>query len=111
MYVAAERARAGDVAYFESLTPQEWNALIVGKDEDGRTLLHTAAANGHLDLLELIASHGAAKVVDKQDDEVLHMEPSAHTAFLTWVRMTQVTSSLFNILALAAGLGSHSLSS
>lgn len=70
MFEAAERARDGDVAYFRSLTPQELSSLIVGRDEDGRTLFHTAAANGHLELLELLAGSGATKVADKQDDEV-----------------------------------------
>lgn len=70
MYEAAERAREGDVAYFRGLAPAELSHLIVGRDEDGRTLFHTAAANGHLELLELLAGSGATKVANKQDDEV-----------------------------------------
>lgn len=70
MYEAAERAREGDVDYFRSLTPQELSSLIVGRDEDGRTLFHTAAANGHMELLQLLAGSGATKVANKQDDEV-----------------------------------------
>jgi hypothetical protein len=70
MYEAAERAREGDVDYFRSLAPQELSSLIVGRDEDGRTLFHTAAANGHMELLELLAGSGATKVANKQDDEV-----------------------------------------
>jgi len=63
--------REGDVEYFRSLTPQELSSLIVGRDEDGRTLFHTAAANGHMELLELLAGSGATKVANKQDDEVI----------------------------------------
>lgn len=69
MFEAAVRARDGDVAYFKGLQPGELSSLIVGRDEDGRTLFHTAAANGHLELLELLAGSGATKVADKQDDE------------------------------------------
>lgn len=70
MFEAAERARQGDVTYFRNLSPGELAPLIVGRDEDGRTLFHTAAANGHLELLELLAGNGASKVANKQDDEV-----------------------------------------
>lgn len=70
MYEAAEKARTGDVEYFAALSDAEMRALIVGRDEDGRTLLHTAAANGFADLVDLLARTGAAKVVNKQDDEV-----------------------------------------
>lgn len=70
MFEAAERARAGDLAYFQGLVPAELEFLIVGKDDDGRTLLHTAAAGGHAELLDLLAAKGAGKVVNKADDEV-----------------------------------------
>uniref|UniRef100_A0A383VDF3 Uncharacterized protein n=1 Tax=Tetradesmus obliquus TaxID=3088 RepID=A0A383VDF3_TETOB len=69
MFEAAGHAREGDVAYFKALTPAELSSLIVGRDEDGRTLFHTAAANGHLELLDLLAGSGATKVAEKQDDE------------------------------------------
>ena len=70
MFEAVEYARNGNVDYFETLTPPELAALLVGRDEDGRTLLHTAAANGCLPLVQLLAERGASKVADKQDDEV-----------------------------------------
>jgi ankyrin repeat protein len=70
MYEAAEYARQGNVDYFRSMPDLELQALTVGRDEDGRTLLHTAAANGYLSLVQLLAAHGAARVVSKQDDEV-----------------------------------------
>lgn len=57
--------------YFDGLAREgELEFLVTAKDEDGRTLLHTAAANGHLELLSLLARAGAGKVVNKQDDEV-----------------------------------------
>eukprot|EP00878_Enallax_costatus_P005823 GHUV01006110.1.p1 GENE.GHUV01006110.1~~GHUV01006110.1.p1 ORF type:complete len:117 (+),score=22.20 GHUV01006110.1:378-728(+) len=74
MFEAADHARKGDVAYFRGLTAAELTSLIVGRDEDGRTLFHTAAANGHLELLELLAGFGATKVANKQDDEVQQVE-------------------------------------
>jgi ankyrin repeat protein len=70
MFEAAARARVGDLPYFEVLAQAELEFLLNGRDEDGRTLLHTAAANGHLELLELLLRAGAAKVFNKADDEV-----------------------------------------
>ena len=70
MYEAAEFARQGNVDYFKAMSELELQALTIGRDEDGRTLLHTAAANGFLGLVQLLAAHGAARVVSKQDDEV-----------------------------------------
>lgn len=71
MFEAAEKAREGDVAYFKSLTPVELTSLLVGRDEDGRTLFHTAAAEGHLELLNVLIAAGSAKVANKHDDEVI----------------------------------------
>lgn len=70
MYEAAAKARAGDLAYFQAMPAIELGSLLVGRDEDGRTLLHTAAAEGHMELLQLLIAAGSAKVVNKHDDEV-----------------------------------------
>lgn len=70
MYEASERLRAGDIDYFGRLSALELQALVPGRDEDGRTLLHSASAIGSITLLELLVKNGAAKVVNKQDDEV-----------------------------------------
>jgi ankyrin repeat protein len=70
MYEAAEHARVGDVPYFEVIRRAELEFLVRAKDEDGRTLLHTAAAYGHLQLLQLLIQAGAGIVVNKTDDEV-----------------------------------------
>lgn len=72
MFEASERAREGDVAYFKAMPTLELSSLLVGRDEDGRTLLHTAAAQGYMELLELLISAGSAKVLNKHDDEVGH---------------------------------------
>ena len=70
MFEAAVKARDGDLGYFQALPTPELSSLLVGRDEDGRTLLHTAAAAGHLELLQLLIAAGAAKVASKHDDEV-----------------------------------------
>jgi ankyrin repeat protein len=70
MYEAAAKARDGDLAYFRALSEVELTSLVVGRDEDGRTLLHTAAARGDLDLMVLLLGAGSAKVASKHDDEV-----------------------------------------
>lgn len=70
MFEAAGKARDGDVGYFQALPVPELASLLVGRDEDGRTLLHTAAAAGHLELLQLLIAAGSGKVASKHDDEV-----------------------------------------
>lgn len=70
MYEAAGKARDGNLDYFKAMSAPELGSLIVGRDEDGRTLFHTAAAEGHLELLQLLIAAGSAKVCNKHDDEV-----------------------------------------
>lgn len=68
---AAERAREGDLAYFESLPADELNRLCRRKDEDCRSLLHNAAMSGCLELVQLLVTGGgAAAAVNDKDDEV-----------------------------------------
>lgn len=68
---ASEQARQGNLAYFESLNSEQLIELVVKKDEDGRSLLHSAAVSGNLELLQLLASLGRGKtMVDVPDDEV-----------------------------------------
>jgi hypothetical protein len=43
---AADAAARGDVAFFASLPDDKLQPLLARKDEDGRTLLHTAAGAG-----------------------------------------------------------------
>lgn len=61
------------MGYFKALPTVELSSLLVGRDEDGRTLLHTAAAQGYMELLELLISAGSAKVLNKHDDGVGHV--------------------------------------
>lgn len=70
MFEAAQRAEVGDLPYFVSTRQSELTYLIAARDEDGRTLAHIAARNGHCELLEVLARAGAGKVVNKADDEV-----------------------------------------
>ncbi|GLI62660.1 hypothetical protein VaNZ11_005335 [Volvox africanus] len=70
MEKAAERAREGDLSYFEALPADELTRLCRRKDEDQRSLLHNAALSGCLELLQLLVARGAgAGVVNDQDDE------------------------------------------
>ena len=70
MEKAADRARQGDLSYFESLASDELGRLVKRRDEDQRTLLHAAASSGSLPLVQLIADRGGREDVDAQDDEV-----------------------------------------
>eukprot|EP00798_Chlamydomonas_sp_ICE-L_P005531 gene5531-4165_t len=69
MNKAADEARAGHLAYFESLSEEELKGLISKKDEDGRSLLHTAAASGKIELSQFLASKGCDKYIDDADEE------------------------------------------
>lgn len=70
MFEAAQRAELGDLPYFIGTRRDELTYLVAGRDEEGRTLLHLAARNGHADLLDVLVRAGAGKVVNKADDEV-----------------------------------------
>ena len=53
------------------VSPAEELARLVKKqDEDGRTLLHSAATSGSLQLVQFLVDHGAAATVDSADEEV-----------------------------------------
>ena len=68
---AAEAAREGDLQYISGIAPEELIRLCSKKDEDGRTLLHAAAASGSLPLLQyLLDRGGAAGTVNSSDEEV-----------------------------------------
>jgi 26S proteasome non-ATPase regulatory subunit 10 len=72
MELAAEKAREGDAAYFAGLQADEMARLCAprSRDEDGRTLLHSAAVGGNLELLRTVADRGGAAAVNAQDEEV-----------------------------------------
>jgi hypothetical protein len=66
---AADRARHGDLEYFSTLDPAELARLVKRTDEDGRSLLHAAAASGSLQLVQFLLDQGCREQVDAQDEE------------------------------------------
>lgn len=82
MEAAADAARRGDVLYFAGLPAEQVAPLLRQKDEDQRSLLHTAAASGSVELVQWLVDHGAAGVVNDADDEVRAPGPSACSAVL-----------------------------
>ena len=65
----AEVVRQGKAGEFEHLSDEDWKRLIRLKDEDERTLLHTAAATGRFDIVEAFLAHGAEVVVNSSDED------------------------------------------
>ena len=59
---AAEAAREGNAQYFVNLNGDDLQALVRKKDEDGRTLLHSAAVGGNIQLVQLLAEKNPAAV-------------------------------------------------
>ena len=71
MQSAAEACRKGDLEAIETLDQQgNLQNLISSTDEDERTLLHSAAASGTLQLLDFLVQKGAGQSVNAADDEV-----------------------------------------
>lgn len=71
MIRAAEAARAGDINYFTHALDQDQLNLVCGKkDEDGRTLLHSASTSGNVELVQLLLrACGDQLNVDGSDPE------------------------------------------
>ena len=71
MQRAAELCRQGDIDAVRTLDQQgQLQSMMQKTDEDGRTLLHGAAASGNLALVDLLVQRGAAQSVNAADDEV-----------------------------------------
>jgi 26S proteasome non-ATPase regulatory subunit 10 len=66
---AAEKARTGDLSFFETLDGAELSRLVKRTDEDGRSLLHSAATSGNLQLVQFLLDNGCREMVNTQDDE------------------------------------------
>lgn len=80
---AVEAARQGDLLYFSSLPAAELAVLIQRRDDDERSLLHTACSTPNTDLVHFLADHGAAPCVTWVDEEgwtPLHTAASAGQA-------------------------------
>lgn len=70
MNQAADAAREGNLSYFASLDPAELTMFCKKKDDDHRTLLHTACGSGKLDLVQLLAQHSSAQAMNDADEDV-----------------------------------------
>jgi len=66
----AEAARLGNLKYFEERQTQ-LGELAGQTDEDGRSLLHLAAASGNVPLLSLLAQY-SKQTVNSHDEEGKH---------------------------------------
>jgi 26S proteasome non-ATPase regulatory subunit 10 len=69
MEKAADRAREGDLQHFATMDPAELSRLVKRTDEDGRSLLHAAAASGSIELVQFLLDQGCREHIDSQDDE------------------------------------------
>ena len=65
----AAQVRSGDDSWLQSVGKEDLELLKKTTDEDGRTLLHTIAAVGRLDLLQHVEAHGFMIAVNKADAE------------------------------------------
>lgn len=65
----AAQVRSGDDSWLQSVGKQDLESLKTTADEDGRTLLHTIAAVGRLDLLQHVQEHGFMVAVNRADAE------------------------------------------
>lgn len=73
MEKAAEAAREGNLHFFQGLDPADLQRMCKKTDEDGRSLLHSAAAGGNLPVLNFILEHdGASSNVNRKDEDVSH---------------------------------------
>ena len=68
MEAAVEAARRGDAIYF-ALSADQLAAVVNSRDDDHRSLLHTAAAAGSLQTVQFLAEHGAKALVNDADEE------------------------------------------
>lgn len=69
MEKAGQHAREGDLQYISSLPEDELARLCRRKDEDGRSLLHSASSSGNLELVQLIAGRGGKDMLHDSDEE------------------------------------------
>jgi 26S proteasome non-ATPase regulatory subunit 10 len=87
MQRASEAAREGDLSYFEDLEDGEVQRLCQLRDEDGRTLFHSAITSGATPLVEVLLQRGggpaAVNTADEEGWTPLHSAASCGHASLT----------------------------
>ena len=67
---AVEAARTANLQFFTQLSPKELAKVMSQRDEDERTLLHTACGTPSLQLVDFLVTHGARAQVNAADEEV-----------------------------------------
>jgi ankyrin repeat protein len=65
----AEQVRTGNALAFQGLAEQEWARLVKLRDEDERSLLHTAAATNQSTILEAFLTNGGKVLVNVADED------------------------------------------
>ncbi|KAG7671397.1 hypothetical protein Ndes2437A_g04051 [Nannochloris sp. 'desiccata'] len=66
---AAEAAREGNAQYFFNLGDDELIKLCQKRDEDGRSLLHSAVVGGNMHLVQLLVERCGNERINSQDSE------------------------------------------
>lgn len=65
----ASQIRSADDSWAKTISAEDLQQLKTATDEDGRSLLHTIAAVGRIDLLQHIQQHGFMEAVNSADSE------------------------------------------
>ncbi|KAL4857468.1 26S proteasome non-ATPase regulatory subunit 10 [Chlorella vulgaris] len=66
---AVEAARQGDLAYFTALPPADLQAVLSKRDDDERSVLHTACATSNFELVQFLVDNEAKDCVKWTDEE------------------------------------------
>ena len=65
----ANAIRDGDSTAFRSLKEDQWQRMLKVKDDDDRSLLHTAAGCGNVEVLDAFLQHGGKQLVNQADED------------------------------------------
>ena len=88
---ALQAAQQGNFSFIESISRADLTQLLQKSDEDGRTLVHAAAAAGQTQLLSYLLSSGGEQCVNRCDDEV-SLESSADKVYPAHIRLSSSLS-------------------
>ncbi|KAG8061056.1 hypothetical protein GUJ93_ZPchr0003g18622 [Zizania palustris] len=94
-----QAAETGDAAAFSTLAPADLAAALSLRNEDGRSLLHVAAAFGHAKVVTALAAVGGdavTSVVNGQDEEgwaPIHSTASSGNSEIISILLDQGTRS------------------